>query len=111
MLQLKSTLFALCIIFSSSVFANNDLANGAEKFKVNCQICHGIKGHGDGINAASLPKRPANIAKKLSKPFKLKYFLLQDVLGGKQSEGMPAFANVLTKQDVYDIFAYVESVQ
>lgn len=92
-------------------FAANDIPNGMKNYQQNCLVCHGDKGHGNGVVANSLPKRPANIARKLGKPLAFNYLLVNDVLGGKIEKGMPAFNNLLSRQDVYDIFSYVKSIQ
>ncbi len=32
-----------------------------EVYKINCNICHGLKGHGDGLAGIALKPRPANL--------------------------------------------------
>lgn len=99
---------SLTLLTSNFTYAEDDIENGREKFTANCQACHGELGRGDGPAAASLPNRPANLAKKLNKPFSSKYFITNGVLRGKVDKGMPAWQDALTRQDVYDILAYVE---
>lgn len=85
-----------------------NLINGEEKFTVNCLVCHGKKGLGDGPAAAQMSKKPSNINKKLNSLFKSKAQLTQKVLAGKT--GMPAFKGILSVSDVDDIFSYIQSV-
>lgn len=102
---------ASMFLLSTSAIAQDDIANGKTKYEQNCLVCHGDKGHGDGVASAGLSHKPENISKELNQAFEFKYFLAREVLNGKLQKGMPSFAATLSRQDVYDIFAYIESVQ
>ncbi|MGB1237109.1 MAG: c-type cytochrome [Pseudomonadales bacterium] len=93
---------------SSAPASAQQLRNGGEQYAANCAICHGVKGFGDGPAAAALPKRPANLVKKLSSPFNRDSALIEDVKRGKQV--MPAFAGKLSDDQIADIFAYIRSL-
>ena len=104
----------LSLIFISTsvqLSAADDIQNGAQKYQTNCLVCHGIKGLGDGPAASTLAKKPSNLVKKLNNIFKPKMMLSYTVLKGKVDQGMPAWEGILSKQDTYDIFAYIESIQ
>ncbi|NOI67094.1 cytochrome c [Vibrio sp. 99-8-1] len=116
-IKLYTISITLIALLSFSLFAasqstiNGDTANGEQKYQQFCLACHGTKGQGDGVAAASLAKRPANLPNKINNPFKSTDQLAGKVLAGKVEKGMPAFNSVLTKQDAIDIFAYIESIQ
>lgn len=99
------------ITMSLESSAADDIQNGAIKYQSNCLVCHGVKGMGDGPAASTLAKKPSNIVKKLNNIFKPKMMLSYTVLKGKVDQGMPAWEGILSKQDTYDIFAYIESIQ
>ncbi|WP_438464664.1 c-type cytochrome [Marinomonas sp. PE14-40] len=96
---------------STQVSAARDIQNGAQKYQTNCLVCHGVKGLGDGPAASTLAKKPSNLVKKLNSIFIPKMMLSKIVLKGKVDQGMPAWEGILSKQDTYDIFAYLESIQ
>lgn len=98
----------LALSLNSSPLEAADLKNGAAKYNANCAVCHGKFGHGDGVAAAAMSKKPANINKKLSSLFSSQAKLTKKVLAGKT--GMPAFKGVLSEQEISDIFGYIRSV-
>jgi len=105
-------IISLILITSSlNVNAADDIKNGALKYQTNCLVCHGTKGMGDGPAASTLSNKPANLVKKLNSFFKPRMMLSYRVLEGKVEQGMPAWKGILTKQDTYDVFAYIESIQ
>lgn len=107
-----SLLMTLTLMMTSlSLHAADDIKNGELKYQTNCMACHGNKGLGDGPLASTLSNKPANIMKKLDSIFMPKMMISYIVLKGKVEQGMPAWEGILTKQDTYDIFAYIESVQ
>lgn len=89
-----------------------DLNNGEKLFAANCIACHGSKGLGDGVAADSLNIKPDNIYEELRNPFGFKAELIESVLSGDNGEGgqMPAFKEILSDKDVFDIFAYITDV-
>lgn len=99
------------LVFSLNAKAVDDIENGAQKYQTNCLVCHGTKGLGDGPGAATLSHKPANLAKKVNSLFSFKFMMSNAVLNGKVDQGMPAWKGILTKQDTYDIFAYIKSIQ
>jgi mono/diheme cytochrome c family protein len=117
-LLIATLLGAMALFIGSFTFVSaakppieGNIANGKQRYLALCVSCHGAKGHGDGIAANALQNQPANIARKINKPFKTPTQIANKVLAGKLDEGMPAFKGVLTEKDALDILAYVQSIQ
>lgn len=93
-------------------YGEADLANGKTQFTNNCMVCHGNKGHGDGLVAQSLEVKPDNIHAELTNSFGMKFELIDSVLQGDNGQNgvMPAFKDTLTEKDVNDIFEYIKSI-
>ena len=96
-----------------------DVARAAELFRVNCSVCHGQTGRGDGPNAPHLTSKnsyfatkngapyppPANLQQSLTRPD-----FTPDVAYSTVSRGvvvMPRFGALLPEQDIRDIVNYL----
>jgi len=87
-------------------YAATSIAAGLNHFEQNCTGCHGVSGHGDGPAASSLPVKPAD----LSAPHTALHTggdLYWWVTHGIAASGMPAFADVLTNDDRWDIINFL----
>ena len=87
-------------------YAATSIAAGLHHFEQNCTGCHGVSGHGDGPAASSLPVKPAD----LSAPHTALHTggdLYWWVTHGIPASGMPAFADVLTNDDRWDIINFL----
>jgi len=87
-------------------FAATSIAAGLNHYEQNCTGCHGVSGHGDGPAASSLPVKPAD----LSAPHTALHTggdLYWWVTHGIPASGMPAFADVLTNDDRWDIINFL----
>ncbi|HXN89497.1 MAG TPA: CopD family protein [Methylocella sp.] len=87
-------------------YAATSITAGLNHFEQNCTGCHGVSGHGDGPAASSLPVKPAD----LSAPHTALHTggdLYWWVTHGIPASGMPAFADVLTKDDRWDIINFL----
>ncbi|PML81812.1 c-type cytochrome [Enterovibrio norvegicus] len=98
--------FIALVAYENTIYGESDVANGKQKYVENCLVCHGQKGHGDGLAAAALPEKPVNLHKKFGRLNPIKSGIIGAVIEGRDG-GMPAFEGVLTKNDVNDIMAYV----
>jgi mono/diheme cytochrome c family protein len=77
----------------------------ASIYKVQCSMCHGSKGKGDGPVAAMHTPRPSNFTDA-----KLMEKVSDDSLAKVISLGrnaMPAFKKMLTEEEIRDVVAYV----
>jgi mono/diheme cytochrome c family protein len=85
-----------------------NLAAGAQLFKDNCVLCHGVQGKGDGIGAAGLPVKPANFTDA-----KLLSLETDGSLFWKMSEGrlpMPTWKDILSEQERWQLVNYIRKL-
>ena len=80
------------------------LARGKELYVEECADCHGEKGRGDGQAAASLPKRPADLAQKTRQSDGALFWKITE---GKKP--MPRFAKRLTDEDRWNLVNYIRT--
>ena len=84
-------------------------AAGAEVFAANCELCHGPKGHGDGIAGQSLDPRPKNLAN-------LQAIVGDDYLFWRISEGKPgtsmvAWKGILTDEQIWQAVSFIRTLK
>ena len=87
-------------------YAATSIAAGLKHYEDNCTGCHGVSGHGDGPAASSLPVKPADLSAPhtaLHTPGDLYWWITH----GIQASGMPAFDDVLTNDDRWDIINFL----
>jgi len=94
---------------------NGDAEKGKETFKLYCAACHGETGKGDGLAAAALNPKPADLANKeymSTLSDKHIYTVIKD--GGTsvgKSALMTAWGALLKEdQQIHDVAAYVKSL-
>lgn len=86
---------------------DESVLRGADIYAVNCLSCHGETGAGDGPVGATLDPKPAPIGHTTQ-------MLADNLLFYRISEGgvpfqtsMPAWKDVLTEEQIWDVLAYV----
>jgi putative copper export protein/mono/diheme cytochrome c family protein len=87
-------------------FEVTSIAAGLKHYEDNCTGCHGVSGHGDGAAASSLPVKPADLSAPhtaLHTPGDLYWWITH----GIRASGMPAFGDVLTDADRWDIINFL----
>lgn len=101
---------------SSSKSASNSA--GAQVFSINCAVCHGATGHGDGVGAASLAVKPRNLTTEPYKYVDIKGHNNDETAAleayikvGRVESGMPPFGSVLSEEQLKDVAKYVESLR
>jgi len=89
---------------------DESIARGADLYKVNCVSCHGETGAGDGAAGAVLNPLPAPISHTAQ-------MLADDLVFYRISEGgvpfqtsMPAWKDVMTEEQIWDVIAYVRAL-
>lgn len=87
------------------------IAEGRKLYAANCATCHGVDGLGDGDAGKSLSPSPAVLAFMITRPISVDPYLLWSISeGGKQFDSeMPAFKDRLTREQIWDIVAYMRA--
>jgi len=78
---------------------------GRALFEQHCMLCHGTTGKGDGPAAASLPHAPANLRLLDNK---LEGLVAMRIARG--GNGMPAWQEVLTEEEIWQLTRYVKTI-
>ena len=85
---------------------------GAVVYKQNCASCHGATGRGDGPQGRELSPPPANLAWLSRMPMvewdPFMYWTIAEG-GGPLGTAMPPFKDVLSKDDVWSVIAYIQA--
>jgi len=85
-----------------------DIAEGKALFNAICFVCHGKSGLGDGINAASLARKPANLTSEAVQQQS------DGALFWKITEGNPpmlSFKNTLSEAQRWKVISYVRTLR
>ena len=86
------------------------LTRGKELFTINCQMCHGATGEGNGTIAAFLIKfKPANLTSPLIKAFSDGQIFM--TISNGVPERMPALNENLTVSERWDVVNYVRTLK
>ena len=85
------------------------VSRGRDSFQSACSSCHGESGKGDGPAASSLVPPPVNLV-DLAKTAKDDY-LLWRIAEGKNGTAMVAWNSVLTEAQIWDLVAYIRSLE
>jgi len=92
-----------------------DPRRGGELFAVYCASCHGERGEGDGPMADILTPQPKGLSSASLDTSVTEQDLYFTILGGGRamnlSEQMPAWGDVLSEKDVWDLIAYIRSLR
>jgi mono/diheme cytochrome c family protein len=91
------------------------LSRGQTLYEINCEICHGKQGKGNGPVAEKLVRKPADLTGANVKPLSEGEIFLV-ITDGVQlpkgsTGGMPALRENLTVSDRWDVVNYVRSLQ
>ena len=84
------------------------VAAGEHTFAENCVPCHGPYGYGDGPAAASLPVRPADLARRhTANHTDGAHFWW--ITHGKGENAMPAFGEILDEQQRWELVGFLHA--
>lgn len=94
-----------------TVDTNADASANAGRgiYTQNCAACHGLEGYGNGPNAISLEKKPANF----TRPFYKQYpddFWFYRISEGVAGTRMPRFGEVLSPEQRWYLVAYLKTL-
>ena len=85
----------------------DEVVRGGAIFARNCSSCHGAEARGDGPLAATLPKRPANLAQHA--PGHPEGNLFWWIAHGIPGSGMPAFSPGLPDTEIWQIVQWLKA--
>ncbi len=80
---------------------------GQALFVDNCSTCHGLAGDGRGENADKLTPRPANFTDTQFMRGETPYDFFHVITLGKRNSAMPAWGEVLSIQERWDLISYL----
>lgn len=80
---------------------------GQALFGENCSSCHGMAGDGRGENADKLTPRPANFTDTQFMHAETPYDFFHVITLGKRNSAMPAWGDVLSIQERWDLVSYL----
>lgn len=90
------------------------LASGKTIFETQCASCHGLQGHGDGMAAASLNPKPANLAdKKMLDSLSDGYLFWRVSEGGMAApfnSAMPAWKATMSEEQRWQVISYLRTL-
>lgn len=89
------------------------ISAGKEIFRINCVMCHGESGAGDGPTAASLNPKPASLAnaqEKLSDAY-LFWRISEGGLLPPFSSAMPPWKTVLGSEKIWEVIAFLRTLK
>ena len=86
------------------------LAAGERIYAARCAQCHGSGGRGDGPAAAGLTPPPADLVGPVSASRVVPLDYVRRLTYGTPGTAMPAFGPVLSRDDRWDVIAYVLSL-
>lgn len=87
------------------------ITEGRALYQENCASCHGTSGMGDGEAANSLNPSPALLAHMIQMPMAVDEYMLWSIAegGAAFATAMPAFKDVLTRDEVWKIVTYMRA--
>lgn len=85
------------------------IARGRLLFEQQCAICHGERGAGDGIIAASLRTRPDDLSKIARPPIFPDGIVVYRIANGKNL--MPPFKATLSEMQLWDLLNFIRSLR
>ena len=94
----------------SLAFPHNLIGNverGRQFYTHNCFTCHGLQGLGNGPRSGFISPRPRNFTAANSRRYLNRPNLFLAISRGKQGTPMPAWATVLSDQQIADVAEYV----
>jgi high-affinity iron transporter len=105
------TIFALTVFVSGEMaFSQGDLIRGRALYGMNCAICHGESGKGDGPRGATLQPKPINLTDpKMMEAIPPERFERAVVAGLPNVTGH-GFGHLLTPEEIKNVTDYVRSL-
>jgi mono/diheme cytochrome c family protein len=83
--------------------------DGAKLFSTNCEVCHGVEGHGDGPAGQSLDPQPKNLAELQSVAGD--DYLFWRVSDGKPGTSMVAWKGILSEEQIWQVVSFIRTLE
>ena len=83
------------------------VARGSALWLLNCAVCHGAQGRGDGPATAGLPRKPKDLTRIAAPPIFPDGVLAYRIANG--GGAMPAWGGVLSERDIWDLVNYIRA--
>lgn len=103
------TLWSGAAIGQRSKSDRPNLDEGARIYRQNCLNCHGSAGKGDGVAAAQLDPKPADLTSAKTQQ-KADPDLLEVLKFGRPGTAMPAWMGQINEEEMRDVLAYIRSL-
>jgi mono/diheme cytochrome c family protein len=87
------------------------LAAGKKLYGSKCQRCHGAEGKGNGIDADPAHMKDMNLTLAANAARNPDGVVFHKIWNGRTSPKMPKFSEELTKEQVWAIVAYVQTLR
>lgn len=110
----QSKLFLFLMLALNTIVVMADAEEGRQLYEVFCTQCHGLTGHGNGINAPKLEVAPRNHTDKGEMTARTDEELFKAIAEGGQAVNksilMPNWGNHLDDNDINNIIAYLREI-
>ena len=89
---------------------------GEGLYQKDCSLCHGVLGHGDGLQARSLNPAPSDLRNLSGQRGEAGYWFFRIKEGGKAEplarprSAMPAWGDHLSDREIWEIVAYLTAM-
>ena len=107
-------LFLMVVLLLQSLAAMADAEEGRQLYETFCSQCHGLTGHGNGINAPKLEVAPRNHTDRGEMTARTDEDLFKAIAEGGQAVNksilMPNWGNHLGEDDINNIIAYLRVI-
>jgi len=111
---MRQTLLFAAALASATTAAAPDPGHGKQLYRAYCTQCHGISGHGNGVNAAELSVQPRNHTDREEMAARTDEELFKAIKEGGQAVNksvlMPNWDGNLSDDDIHDIVAYLREL-
>lgn len=111
---MRPLLLCAAAFAASAAAAPPDPGNGEELYGAYCTQCHGVSGHGNGVNAAQLTVQPRNHTDPEEMSARTDEELFKAIKEGGQAVNksvlMPNWDATLDDDDIHDIVAYLREL-
>jgi mono/diheme cytochrome c family protein len=87
------------------------IAAGKKLFNSKCQRCHGAQGKGDGADADPAHQADMDLTVKARAARNPDGVVFYKIWNGRSSPKMPAFSEDLSKEQAWQIVAYVQTLR